>query len=126
MSASEWVSDYVGRPYEDGVAECWHLAAAVWRERFGFEAPVVATLGSTRMGRAMAQAEMADPAWRQVAAPEEGDAVVMARGAVPCHVGVWVAPGHVLHCIRGAGTILTEAERIGTLGYRIVGWWRRA
>ena len=63
--------------------------------------------------------------WAEVAVPVEGDGVMMAKGAMPCHVGIWLSLDGVLHCVEGAGAIFTPAERLADLGYRIVGTYRR-
>jgi hypothetical protein len=36
----------------------------------------------------MIRARLAGPDWQRVEVPEEGDAVVMRKGAVTCHVGI--------------------------------------
>jgi hypothetical protein len=121
-----WAARYVGTPWIAGEAECWHRAAQVWREVFGWEVAALPAGDSARLALSLA----ADPAsyagWRAVEAPRDGDAVVMAQGARPCHVGVWAAPDRVLHWVRGAGGLLTPAPRLPELGYRIAGHYRRA
>ena len=42
-----------------------------------------------------------------------------------CHVGVWVALGHVLHCTRADGMILTAVEDLPAQGFRVFGYFRR-
>jgi cell wall-associated NlpC family hydrolase len=120
-----WAARYVGLPYVAGEAECWHFAARVWREVFGWDVPVAASFGGALASRRLASDPASYDGWQPVADPEDGDAVVMAKGARPCHVGVWVAPGHVLHAVEGAGGLCTPAGRVGDLGYRITGFYRR-
>ena len=109
---AHWAAGYVGTPWVAGTAECWHFAGLVWRERFGIE------LGRDPMA--------ARHAWARVDAPREGDAVLMARRpGRPCHVGIYLDPGLVLHCVEGAGGVVTPLGRLGDLGYRLHGLWRR-
>lgn len=63
--------------------------------------------------------------WGEVAVPQEGDAVLMAQGALPCHVGVWLDLGGVLHAVTGAGGVFTPLGRLRDMGYRVVGYYRR-
>lgn len=67
--------------------------------------------------------------WLAVAQPAEGDAVLMAKGARPCLVGIWIAPEPdpgVLHSVESAGVIFTAPGRLAGLGYRISGFYRWA
>jgi hypothetical protein len=49
----------------------------------------------------------------------------MLKGDLVCHVGVWVAPGHVLHCTRARGMVLTPVEDLPEEGFRVFGFFRR-
>ena len=71
------------------------------------------------------EAELAKPDWRQARQPLEGDAILMWKGDRVCQVGVWVAPGHVLHCTRAAGMVLTPQEELPAQGFRVFGYFRR-
>lgn len=51
--------------------------------------------------------------------------VIMARGQRPCHIGIWIMPAIVLHAVEGVGGIATPLPRLGDLGYRLHGLWRR-
>ncbi len=122
---SSWAKAYVGLPYVLGVGECGHRAALVWRQQFGFEMDAPSALGDLRAAQKYVQAELAKPNWRLVLHPVEGDAVIMWKGALLCHVGVWVDPGHVLHCTRAHGMILTPKDDLEGQGFRIFGFFRR-
>lgn len=122
---SAWAHAYVGLPYILGVGECAHRAALVWRERFGVEVEVSAAYGNMDVAQRLIHAALADPAWRAVDEPAEGDAVVMWKGERVAHVGVWVAPGHVLHCTRARGMALTALDALPEEGFRPYGFFRR-
>lgn len=125
VSPSSWAMAYVGLPYIMGVGECGHRAALVWRERFGFEVEAPPAHGDMTAAQRHIRAELAKPDWHPVQRPQEGDAVVMWKGDLLAHVGVWVAPGHVLHCTRAAGMILTPEGDLPGQGFRVYGYFRR-
>lgn len=124
-SPSFWAQAYVGLPYILGVGECAHRAALVWRREFGFEVEPPPAHGDMTVAQRHIEAELAKPEWCRVRRPLEGDAVVMWKGNRVCHVGVWVAPGHILHCTRRDGMILTPEGELEDQGFRIFGYFRR-
>lgn len=116
---AHWTCRWIGRPWLAGTSDCWSLARAVWAHEFGREVPplpvdprdLAAGVRALRAGRA---------GWIEPAVPAEGDAVLMARGAHPCHIGVWVAPERVLHALERSGAVCTPATRLAETGYRLV------
>lgn len=123
-----WAAGYIGEPWEAGVSDCWCFARRVWREQFGIDVPAVlmAPAGPISARRALSgNDELGD--WAEVEDPQEGDGVMMAKGKMPCHVGVWIDPngGGILHSVEGIGAIFTPRPRLVGLGYRIVGIYRR-
>ena len=124
-SPSPWAQAYVGLPYILGVGECAHRAALVWRQEFGFDIEPPSALGDLRAAQRCIRAELAKSDWARVSEPAEGDAVVMLKGGLLCHVGVWVAPGYVLHCTRADGMVLTAVEDLPAQGFPVFGYFRR-
>ncbi len=124
-ASSSWALDYVGLPYILGAGECAHRAALVWRQVFGWEVEVPAAHGNLRIAQRLIRAALATGDWAAADTPEEGDAVVMWKGDLLCHVGVWVAPGHVLHCTRAEGMVLTPVEDLPAQGFRVAGFFQR-
>jgi len=124
-SPSAWAQAYVGLPYVLGTGECIHRAALVWREQFGLEVEVTPAYGDMDLAQRRIREELAGPDWLPVRRPMEGDAVVMWKGDRLCHVGVWVAPGHVLHCTRRDGMVLTAEADLPAQGFRIFGCFRK-
>lgn len=126
VCSTHWAEAYIGTPWIAGESDCWNLAIRIWRERFGFMVdPVDVDPRDPRaVRRGFGQGgEVAR--WQEVEAPHEGDAVLMALGVHPCHVGVWVDPGLVLHSVEAAGVICMPRTRLSGMGYRIVGIYRR-
>lgn len=118
-----WAARYIGQPASD----CWALARRVWAERWGLMLPAVPTelVDDPRAARRMLAAGTG--AWQGVEAAREGDAVLMAKGQRPCHIGVWIEVdglGMVLHWTEVAGVIATAPLDLARLGFRIHGFWR--
>lgn len=61
--------------------------------------------------------------WKQVAEPEDGDAVFMSMGALPFHIGTWVHGG-ILHCVKNKGEIFTKPSQLGLIGIKILEYRR--
>ena len=122
---AHWAAAYIGTEWARD-ANCWHFCARIWAEHFGFTVPLIEIDGADpRATRRALETSAGKPGWVEVADPAEGCGVMMAKGALPCHVGIWLSLGGVLHCVEGAGAIFTPAERLADLGYRIVGTYRR-
>lgn len=123
---AHWASTYIGTEWTRD-ATCWHFCARVWAERFGITVALIEIDGADpRATRRALEASAERRGWVEVVIPVEGDGVMMAKGAMPCHVGIWLELGGVLHCVEGAGAIFTPTERLADLGYRITGTYRRA
>ena len=121
---THWAEKYIGTPWVAGDSDCWNLSRRVWAEHFGHVVPVVAVDHASQLAtrRAIRDADLSG--WTQVQTPQEGDAVLMARAEAPCHVGIWLDFGAVLHSIEGAGVICTPQRRLRDIGYRITAFYR--
>ncbi|MES2664994.1 MAG: hypothetical protein V4712_02780 [Pseudomonadota bacterium] len=68
--------------------------------------------------------------WAPVQTPAEFDAVLMAQGLHPCHIGVWAAPAGqeagIVHSVERMGALFTPPSRLAQLGLSLTGYWRRA
>lgn len=130
---THWAEPYLGTPWVAGTSDCWHFARRVWAERFGWDVPPVPVdAADPRAARRAFAVGYEGTGWAPVTgvcAPAEGNAVLMAKGRWPCHVGVLVdlpeGPA-VLHCVEGSGVIVTPLSRLGDLGFRVAGIYRRA
>lgn len=119
------LADYIGMRWTRDFT-CWHFCAHVWEARFGIDVPLVEIDGADpRAARRELEQSAERRGWHEVTTPAEGDAVLMAQGARPCHVGIWLSLGGILHCVEGAGAIYTPRGRLSDLGYRVVGYYRR-
>lgn len=121
---THWSTAYLGTPWVAGESDCWNMARRVWREHFGLDVAFVdvGRASPLESRRALREADLSD--WDPVSEAREGDAVLMAMGGGPCHVGIWLDGGRVLHAIEGAGVIISPASGLGLLGYRVHGIYR--
>lgn len=124
---THWAAAYIGQPWDPANQHCWGFARTVWRDVFGLDVPEVSIDGASPYAarRAFSQGH---EGWLPVTEPVEGDAVLMARGQRPCHVGVWITPSPragVLHSVERAGVVFTPPVRLADIGFNIVGIYRR-
>lgn len=131
-----WVSAYVGLPFRskgrtrDGV-DCWGLVRLVYAERFGVPLPDLSAGYADAEDRATVSGAIRGAAedrslWRALGEPSEvGDIVSLRIGGEPCHVGIVVADGRMLHSIAGADSSI---ERIAGSAWenRVDGFYRLA
>lgn len=129
-SNPHWAEAYIGRPYIEGRHDCADFVAAVLRERFGRVIALPGRAGNVRARDAQI-AVMKGAYARRTTAPSEGDGVLMAAaGRGRCmghHIGIWCAPGgepHVLHCLKGVGSILHPLRDLGRRALVLEGVYR--
>ena len=117
------VSRYLGLPYDE--LDCVHLVGRVLSEQCGVDVslPTVHTwrgLDSDRVSGWLT--DQGEPVDR----PRTGDVGLMCSSiaVVPdYHVGVRVGD-RVLHSVESMGVILTPVRHLGTVGLRVLGWYR--
>ncbi len=127
-----WASTYRGRPWASGAEgpaafDCWGLVRAVLRDRAGIALPRIQVDGGDI--RAVVRAFKAHPElahWREVEAPRELDAALMAQARHPVHVGLYleVDGGRVLHCGDPYGVVAVDLLSLRQHGYKIMRWYR--
>lgn len=115
-------AQYVGLPFvalgrDLGGFDCIGFFAFVQLEHFGIVVPEagVSPLNALAVRGAFKNHADVDDDWSVVAAPLEGDAVMMGTGRAVSHIGIYVETitgGGVLHCDdgiggRGGGVIFT-------------------
>ena len=138
-----WAAAYVlaGLRWQNGgqgpqAYDCWSFFRLVQLERFGREVPIVKVEGEldTLAGRVAWKRRVLEmflshperARWQQVAAPLEGDAVLMRRAQDPSHIGVWIDAdgGGVLHCVRELGPCFDRVIGLRLSGWNAVEFWR--
>lgn len=127
-----WINDYIGLPYlsrgrtRDGV-DCLGLVILVLHDVFGVEiANYLDEYDDAEDVAANGPAfEASATTWVAVlpGAERPGDVVLLRRGKWPCHCGVVVEPGRMLHSERGADAAL-ESYRETIWKKRVVAIYR--
>lgn len=138
-----WTRDYIGLPWVEkgrdrGGCDCWGLLRLVLAEQFNVEVPnydgsyedvddcaELATLIAGGMGpwRDIWKPEIGAGAAGAAAAARDGDGLLFRMMGHPCHVGVVVATGWMLHVREGTASAL---ERFDGMAWsrRLVGIYR--
>ena len=122
---SAWANKYVGvefaqrgRDLKTGV-DCWGLVYNVLRDEFNIQVPSGDNLYEhTEDLENISKEIKADlPGWQQVAKgngshaldgdlPQEGDLVLFSIHGEPVHIGIVINAHEMLHCSKGAGTVV--------------------
>ena len=130
MNKPHWAEGYVGRAYVEGRHDCADFLVAVLRERFGRRLALPAHAADVRGWDAQIAALKGVHAVRTTQ-PQEGDGVLMVaagRGrSMGHHIGLWCAVGgeaHVLHCLKGVGSILHPLRDLGRRALVLEGVYR--
>ncbi|ATQ67728.1 MULTISPECIES: NlpC/P60 family protein [Methylosinus] len=120
---THWSTDYIGLPWRaggrtrDGV-DCYGLARLVYAERLGIDLPgydeSYATAEEWVELAALIDGGLAAGPWREIALDEarEYDGLLFRRGGLATHIGLFVAPGLVLHASAGRASAIQRLERV--------------
>ena len=127
---THWAEAYVGRAYVEGRYDCADFVVEVLRERFVRRVALPAHAASVRGWDAQIAALRGEHAVPTIS-PREGDGVLMRaaarRRSVGHHIGVWCAVAgepHVLHCLRGVGSILHPIRELRLRALELEGVYR--
>lgn len=116
----DWVYSFIGKPWINGVQDCWWLVRAVYREQLAVDLPVI-TVDSHNIREVLSTLEEHPhlSEWEEIAGPEDYCMVFFnsARNR-PTHVALYLAVdgGRYLHTYQRAGCVcesLPSAERNG-------------
>jgi cell wall-associated NlpC family hydrolase len=132
MGATGWINRFVGIPFltggrsYDGV-DCWGLVQLMYSDLWDITLPDMhgyeAGVACPRELEMFVEAER--PKWEQVESGAErvGDVVLLRISGCPCHVGVVVYPGSMLHCEDGVGVVHEAYDHL-RWQKRVVGFYR--
>lgn len=132
MNSAEVINRFVGLPFRDhgrGPHEydCWGLVMAVKKELSGVVLPSLDAEYDNALEKQsvahLVALTVPEINAKRVENPETGDIVVVEFEGMPCHVGVYVKPGLMLHCEGNKGSVLERIRTVALRG-RIEGFYR--
>ena len=111
-----WTDQYVGIPYRHGGrdrsgCDCWGLVRLVLDEQFGVVLPTLAGKYEPRTdeyARMVCETTPLIPTIR-VVVPSLGDIALLTVRGTPCHVGIYVGGGYMLHTLFSHDSALDRA-----------------
>lgn len=127
-----WVADYIGIPFlargrTRAGLDCYGLVRLVLAEQFGKDLPAHADGYESMDDRALLalliDAKRPTINARPVSKVESGDLVLIRYCGFPCHIGLYVGDGLLLHVESGRNTVL-EPLTSTHLSTRIEGFYR--
>jgi cell wall-associated NlpC family hydrolase len=132
MAVRSEIASYIGLPFKfrgrtrEGV-DCWGLVRLVLNEVYGKSLPSFDLIEKPSIPEfaQLIDAELALLNIPQVQCPLAGDIVVMRCGRFPCHVGLYIGDGYVLHSDI-LGRDLSKLDRVTSprIAARIEGYYR--
>jgi len=124
------LSEYIGIPFlskgrnTSGI-DCYGLTRLVLRNVYGKELPDFYYPDAMDKKNIRKLLDQNQPllAGTETDEPEEGDIAIMKYGGIPCHIGIYVGEGKILHIRVKTDSIL---ERVGSarLKARIAGYYK--
>jgi len=123
---------YIGIPFESGGrdesgVDCWGLVRMYYSDIMKIDLPSLdgkyESAFHTEIVRDLVDITKPVIKAKPVEEPRSGDIAVVKLAGIPCHVGVYLEPGYVLHAERGKDSC---AERVSILSRRarIEGYYR--
>lgn len=123
---SHWAAKYIGIPWARGMSgpnsfDCWGFAVTVQRDHYNRILPDIIDRASDSLSAArMIENHEERDKWFETVKPVDGDLVLMARRAVPVHIGVWVLSsgrGAVLHCVEKSGVVYSNLHALRNMSF---------
>lgn len=123
-----WSDGYIGRPYAAQGGDCADLAAAVAREVLGIECALPTAHATSYREQARQVMACRDDLAERVAAPIDGQPILLHGRGRTCHIGVACLIGGetwVLHADQAAGFVVRERLRqLTQVRYQLEGYYR--
>jgi len=129
---SHFARQYMGLPWVNGAQgpdefDCGGFFRFIRAKHFNHQMPII-DVDANRLKAVLAALKKGsdDQEWVKVDTPSEGDAVLMAHAKYPSHIGIWLDAdgGGVLHCVRGAGVIYSDLNKLRLTGWGKIEYYR--
>lgn len=88
--------------------DCWGLVRLIYKNERGIELPSYDDLYADTNQKALIAGvigENLETGWFEVETPQEFDIVILDMIGFPMHVGLVTKKDHMLHCLKGMGTV---------------------
>ena len=127
-----WSNKYISIPFKEhgrsreGV-DCWGLASVIYKEEFNVDLPLLTDYSTTKDRGAIAKlCSEESKKWVNILEGKEKpfDILIFKILNIPCHVGIVISKGLMIHCEYGIGTHLTEYEKEFQWSKRLAGIYR--
>ena len=116
------IRKYIGIPFKDGGRDfdgldCWGLVRLVWKEERGIEMPDMGDEYSSAFERGdvgpLFEKYTAQDWNRDVTKLKRKplDVLAFTFGGLELHAGLWIAPGEMLHVMRGMATAIERYDQ---------------
>lgn len=132
MNLKDFVNLSIGVPFLDQGRDfqgwdCRGLVVRAYRECFGLEVPGYENVSALSSREAGELFELHKQDWVEVPAHQErpGDVILLRHGSWPCHIGLIVKAGLMLHVDMEIDTCV-ESYNSGVWKTRIIGIYRHA
>ena len=131
MASLAWTNNYIGIPFKahgrsliDG-CDCWGLARIIEKEHYEKELPSLDDTYGELIGKDLSELVYHRKIlYEEHKTPVEGDLVLMRVLGNPCHIGVYVWDGFMLHSDPvGRGTSRIERLSSGRIAPYIEGYY---
>jgi len=128
----KWVNDYIGKEFQDRGRgdpgyDCWGLACQIMEDIFNVSLPGKDHTYNTCFDSSTTSRIILGYSDGFHRIPEnkakEGDLVLIRKGNYPCHIGLVVQPGWMIHIEKGCNSV-QEDYRQQKWKKRVVGFYR--
>jgi len=132
MSKVHPASKFVGFPFLDrgrtpSGCDCWGLVRLYYKDKYDIDLPsyVDEYEASTVKGLTAEAINAHIAEWGHIPPGEEqeGDVILLRVGGLPCHIGVVVKRGYMLHTMKGCDSVI-EPYISPDWKHRVVGFYR--
>lgn len=114
-----WYNNYIRIPFLDKGrtekgADCWGLARIIYKNRLNIELPSFLAYENTRDSNSINNLYRNHyKNWESVEKgnEKEYDIIVFRMMGVPCHIGIVIGDGYMIHCLEGSGTIISNYKK---------------
>ena len=121
---SHWVADYIGQPWVPGENDCWSFFRKIQANHFGRTVPIINVDALNRLSCVREfQSHTEYSMWYGIENPQDGDAVLLAKGKHPSHIGIWINDG-VLHSVENFGVIWQSKPQLKLDGWQHLTFFR--